>query len=87
MKKFRKIEFAEQVIVEKFYDQIEELVDLYDLKIDECLITDESLISDFEDIKADKIKLNTFKKKYGFLPESNQYLYEVAQKMVCKRKK
>lgn len=87
MKKFKKIDFAEQDIVDKFIPQIEEIVNLYDLEIDECFISNESMIGDFNDsIKPNTVKLNVFKNKYGFIPECNQYLYEVAQKMVCKRK-
>ena len=87
LKKFKKVEFAEQEIVEKFYPQISEIVDLYDLDVEECFISDESLIGDFNnEIKPNNVKLNVFKNKYGFVPECSQYLYEVAQKMVCKRK-
>lgn len=87
MKRFKKIEFADQDIVNSFVEQIQEIVSLYDLNIEECFITDESLISDFEGLKTCSAKLKLFKEKYGFTPESKQYLYEVAQKMVCKRKR
>jgi len=87
LKKLNKIEFADQDIVDKFVPQLVELVDLYDLTIDECFISNESMIQDFnEEVKPNNAKLNAFKNKYGFIPESNQYLYEIAQKMVCKRK-
>ena len=87
MKKFRKIEFADQEIVNFFVQQITEIINLFDLEVDECFITDESMIEDFNDsIKPNNAKLNEFKNKYGFIPENSQYLYEVAQKMVCKRK-
>lgn len=88
LKKFKKIEFADQDIVNSFVLQITEILDVYDLLPEECIVTDESLILDFNDeIKPNNAKLNAFKNKYGFIPENNQYLYEVAQKMVCKRKK
>ena len=86
LKKLNKIDFADQEIVNTFVSQIIEIVNLFDLEIEECFISDESLISDFSDFKPNNAKLNDFKNKYGFIPESNQYLYEIAQKMVCKRK-
>lgn len=87
LKKFKKIEFAEQDIVDKFIPQIAEIVEIYGLELDECFISNESMVSDFNnEIKPNNVKINEFKNKYGFIPESNQYLYEVAQKMVCKRK-
>lgn len=85
MKK-KKIELAEQEIIKNFLPQIAEIVYLFDISINECLVTDESLYSDFEDLKAIKDRVLKFKEKYGFIPESSQYLYEIAQKMVCKRK-
>jgi len=87
MKRFRKVEFADQFIVEKFIPQIEEIIHLYDLEFDEVFISDESMIGDFEGLKANKDKLKVFEEKYGFVPESCQYIYEIAQKMVCKRRK
>ena len=88
LKKFRKVEFVDQYIVNSFVPQITEIVDLYDLEVEECFISDESMIEDFNDsIKPNNAKLNEFKNKYGFIPESSQYLYEIAQKMVCKRKR
>ena len=87
LKKFRKVEFADQIIVEKFIPQIEEIISLFNLKFEEVFISDESLFSDFEDNSIDKQKLKSFKEKYGFTPESNHYLYEISQKMVCKRRK
>jgi len=85
MKK-KKIELAEQEIVKNFVPQLEEIISLFDIELDECLITDESLYSDFEGLEAIKERVAIFKEKYGFVPESSQYLYEIAQKMVCKRK-
>lgn len=85
MKK-KKIELAEQEIVKNFVPQLEEIISLFDIELDECLITDESLYSDFEGLEAIKERVVIFKEKYGFVPESSQYLYEIAQKMVCKRK-
>lgn len=87
LKRFRKVEFADQFIVEKFIPQIEEIINLYGLDFDEVFISDESMISDFEGVSIDKDKLKIFKDKYGFAPESCHYLYEIAQKMVCKRRK
>lgn len=87
MKNFKKVEFADQDIVVKFVPQLEELLDLVDLDIEECLVTDESMFGDFEGLVTNNKKLYAFKEKYGFIPESSQYLYEIAQKMVCKRKR
>lgn len=87
LKHFKKVEFADQDIVEKFIPQLIELLDIVDLDIEECLVTDETMFGDFSSLKADNKKLHAFKEKYGFLPESKQYLYEIAQKMICKRKK
>lgn len=87
MKRFKKVEFADQEIVEKFIPQLEEIIGLYDLNFDEVFISDESAIADFDGVSLNKDKVTKFKEKYGFLPESNHYLYEVAQKMVCKRRK
>lgn len=87
MKKFNKIEFAEQDIVEKFIPELEEILELVDLDLEECLVTDESMYGDFEGLTTNNKKLYAFKEKYGFLPEGKQYLYEIAQKMVCKKKK
>lgn len=87
MKRFKKVEFADQDIVNVFVDQINEIVDLYDLESDECLITDESMIGDFEGLIRNNKKFDAFKEKYGFIPDSKQYLYEIAQKMICKRKR
>lgn len=87
LKKFKKVEFAEQDIVDKFVPQLAEILDLYGLELDECFITNESMVDDFNDaLRPNNAKLNEFKNKYGFIPERSQYLYEVAQKMVCKRK-
>lgn len=87
MKSFKKVEFADQVIVERFIPQLAEILDLVDLDIEECLVTDESMYGDFEGLVANNKKLYSFKERYGFLPESKQYLYEIAQMMVCKRKR
>jgi len=86
LKNFKKVEFADQDIVVKFVPQLAEILDLVDLDIEECLVTDESMFGDFEGLVANNKKLYSFKEKYGFLPESKQYLYEIAQKMLCKRK-
>lgn len=86
LKKFRKVEFADQDIVIKFVPQLTEILELFDIDIEECFVSDETMYSDFEDLKVDKERLKKFKESYGFIPESNQYLYEIAQKMVCKRK-
>jgi len=87
LKNFKKVEFADQEIVEKFVPQLAEILDLVDLDIEECLVTDESMFGDFEGLVSYNKKLYSFREKYGFLPEGKQYLYEIAQKMVCKRKK
>jgi len=86
LKRFKKIEFADQEIVNSFVEQIEEIVSLYDLDVEECFITDESMISDFDGLVFNKSKLKAFKDKYGFTPDNKQYLYEVSQKMKCKGK-
>ena len=86
LKHFKKVEFADQDIVERFVPQVAEILELVDLDIEECLVTDESMFSDFEGLVTNNKKLYAFKEKYGFLPESKQYLYEIAQKMICKRK-
>jgi hypothetical protein len=86
LKRFKKVKFADQDIVNLFVEQIEEIIDLFDIEINECMVTDESMISDFEGLGRNKEKSNKFKEKYGFVPDNKQYLYEIAQKMVCKRK-
>lgn len=86
MKKFQKVEFADQDIVIKFVPQLDEILNLVDLDIEECFITDESMFGDFEGLITNNTKLKAFKEKYGFTPESSHYLYEIAQKMICKRK-
>lgn len=86
MKRFKKVEFADQEIVLKFVSQIAEILELVDIDIEECFVSDESMFGDFEALKQNKEKLKLFKEKYGFIPENSQYLYEIAQKMVCKRK-
>jgi len=86
LKKFKKVEFADQDIVIKFVNEIAEILELVDLDIEECFVSDESMFGDFEGLVANNKKLYSFKEKYGFIPESSQYLYEIAQKMVCKRK-
>ena len=87
LKKFKKVEFADQDIIIKFVNELAEILDLVDLDIEECFVTDESMYSDFEGLVTNNKKLYAFKEKYGFIPDSKQYLYEIAQKMICKRKR
>jgi hypothetical protein len=86
LKKFKKVEFADQDIVIKFVNELAEILDIVDLDIEDCFITDESMYGDFQGLVSNNKKLYAFKEKYGFIPEGSQYLYEIAQKMVCKRK-
>jgi len=86
LKRFKKVEFADQEIVLKFVPEIAEILELVDIDIEECFVSDESMYGDFEPLEQNKEKLNSFKEKYGFLPDYRQYLYEIAQKMVCKQK-
>ncbi|NDG32572.1 hypothetical protein EB118_21180, partial [bacterium] len=60
------IEFADTTLVEKYKDQVAELLDLFCYDYNEVLITDESKIADFGKKNINKKKLEKFKKKYKF---------------------
>ena len=75
------IEFADTTLVEKYKDQVAELLDLFSYYYDDVLITDESKIADFGKKNINKKKLEKFKKKYGFSFTSRDTFSMIAEKM------
>ena len=75
------IEFANTKVVDKYADQVEEIMGLFNLKKNEYLITDESLIGDFEKENIDPKKLKKFKKKYGFSLTNKSNISKIAERM------
>jgi hypothetical protein len=75
------IEFAGSKIVDKYSDQVEEIMGLFDLKKGEYLVTDESVIGDFEKENIDPKKLTKFKKKYGFSLTNKSNISKIAERM------
>jgi hypothetical protein len=75
------IEFADTTLVEKYKDQVAELLDLFSYDYDEVLITDESKISDFGKKNINKKKLEKFKKKYKFSFTNADTLSKIAERM------
>ena len=75
------IEFAETTLVEKYKDQIVELLDLFSYDYDEVFLSDESRIADFDKKNANKKKLQKFKKKYKFSFTNNDTFVKIAERM------
>ena len=75
------IEFADSKIVDKYPDQIAELMSLFDFKKGEYLVTDESKIGDFDLDYMNPKKLKKFNKKYGFSFTDNDKLIIIAERM------
>ncbi len=75
------IEFADTTLVEKYKDQVAELLDLFSYDYDDVLISDESKISDFGKKNINKKKLEKFKKKYKFSFTNGDTLSKIAERM------
>ena len=75
------IEFADTTLVEKYKDQIVELLDLFSYDYYDVLITDESKISDFGKKNINKKKLEKFKKKYKFSFTNSDTFSKIAERM------
>jgi hypothetical protein len=75
------IEFAGSKIVDKYADQIKEIMDLFDFKKGEYLVTDQSTIGDFEKENINSKKLEKFKKKYGFSLTNKTNISKIAERM------
>jgi len=75
------IEFADTTLVEKYKDQVDELLDLFSYDYDDVLISDESKISDFGKKNINKKKLEKFKKKYKFSFTNSDTFSKIAERM------
>jgi hypothetical protein len=75
------IEFAGSSNIDKYEDQIAELMNLFDFKKGEYIVTDETMIMDFKFDAINLKKLNKFKKKYGFSFTDNDKLISIAERM------
>ncbi len=75
------IEFADTTLVEKYKDQVAELLDLFSYDYDDVLISDESKISDFGKKNINKNKLEKFKKKYKFSFTNSDTFSKIAERM------
>jgi len=75
------IEFADSTLVEKYKDQITELLDLFSLDYDEVFLSDESKIADFGKKNINKKKLEKFKKKYKFSFTNSDTFSKIAERM------
>lgn len=75
------IEFADSTLVEKYKDQITELLDLFSLDYDEVFLSDESKIADFGKKNINKKKLEKFKKKYKFSFTNSDTFVKIAERM------
>ena len=79
------IEFAGSSNIDKYEDQIEEIMSLFNLKKGEYIVTDESKISDFGKDTINILRLAKFKKKYKFSIFNKDYLYKIAERMYSYR--
>jgi len=79
------IEFAGSNKIDKYSDQIEEIMSLFNLKKGEYLVTDESKIGDFGKETINKIRLEKFQKKYKFSVMNKDFLYKIAERMYSYR--
>lgn len=75
------IEFADSTLVEKYKDQITELLDLFSYDYDEVFLSDESKIADFGKKNINKKKLEKFKKKYKFSFTNSDTFVKIAERM------
>jgi hypothetical protein len=75
------IEFAGSAVVDKYPDQVQEIMDLFDFKKGEYLVTDESSVGDFEKQNMNPKKLAKFKKKYGFSLTNSSNISKIAERM------
>jgi len=75
------IEFAETKVIDKYVDQVEEIMRLFNLKKGEYILTDESTIGDFGKETINKILLEKFKKKYGFSLTNKTNISKIAERM------
>ena len=75
------IEFADTTLVEKYKDQITELLDLFSYDYNEVFLSDESKIADFGKKNINKKKLQKFKKKYGFSLTNKSNISKIAERM------
>ncbi|NBP57834.1 hypothetical protein EBU71_15110 [bacterium] len=75
------IEFADSKVVDKYADQVEEIMRLFNLKKGEYIITDESTIGDFGKEIINKLLLEKFKKKYGFSLTNKSNISKIAERM------
>jgi len=75
------IEFAGSALADKYSDQVEEIMRLFNLKKGEYLITDESIIGDFGKETINKILLQNFKKKYKFSLTNKSNISKIAERM------
>jgi len=75
------IEFADTTLVEKYKDQITELLDLFSYDYDQVFVSDESSIADFGKKNINKKKLEKFKKKYKFSFTNNDTFVKIAERM------
>ena len=75
------IEFAGSVMADKYSDQVEEIMRLFNLKKGEYLITDESTIGDFGKETINKVLLENFKKKYKFSLTNKSNISKIAERM------
>ena len=75
------IEFADTTLVERYKDQVAELLDLFSYDYEDVLISDESKISDFGKKNINKKKLEKFKKKYKFSFTNSDTFSKIAERM------
>ncbi|NDD82490.1 MAG: hypothetical protein EBZ53_08020 [Verrucomicrobia bacterium] len=75
------IEFAETKIIDKYADQVQEIMSLFNLKKGEYILTDESTIGHFGKETINKILLEKFKKKYGFSLTNKSNISKIAEMM------
>ena len=75
------IEFANSKLVDKYSDQVEEIMSLFNLKKGEYLVTDESTIGDFGKETINKVLLEKFKKKYNFSLTNKSNISNIAERM------
>ena len=75
------IEFASSALVDKYADQVQEIMSLFNLKKGEYILTDESTIGHFGKETINKILLQKFKKKYGFSLTNNSNISKIAERM------
>jgi hypothetical protein len=75
------IEFAGSAVVDKYPDQVQEIMDLFNLKKGEYLMTDESTIGHFGKETINKVLLEKFKKKYKFSLTNSSNISKIAERM------